>query len=204
MQQRLGLGVALLGGPASSSSTSRRRRSIRRPRRTSVDHPRVRATGLDGLPQLAPPHGDRARVRSRRDRRPGRVVASGAIDDLLGRSAVRIRATGLPATACDGSVRPGLAGDDGWLSVAGVDADRVPDSSRRSSGPAVGCMPSSRQRDARGSYMELVGARRGRCAAGAPRRPGRAGRRRGPILDDRPNDGRAKRAAVGSSGSCSG
>jgi ABC-2 type transport system ATP-binding protein len=60
----------------------------------------------------------------------GRVIAAGSLAALLGESAVRIRATGLPGDgAVDAALAPfgQLARDDDWLTVHPVDPDRVPD-----------------------------------------------------------------------------
>ncbi|HEV8697220.1 MAG TPA: hypothetical protein VGQ89_05950, partial [Candidatus Limnocylindrales bacterium] len=59
----------------------------------------------------------------------GRVLASGRIDDLLGESTVRVRATDLPpeAVAELGRFGPIEVGDAGWLTFQGVDPERVPD-----------------------------------------------------------------------------
>ena len=59
----------------------------------------------------------------------GRVLASGRIDDLLGEAHVRIRVTDLPPDAVDGLGRFGLVKSDGegWLTLAGVGDDTIPD-----------------------------------------------------------------------------
>jgi ABC-2 type transport system ATP-binding protein len=60
----------------------------------------------------------------------GRVLASGRLDDLLGESSVRIRASDLPTDARAGLARFGRlapTNDDGWLSIAGVSHDAIPD-----------------------------------------------------------------------------
>jgi ABC-2 type transport system ATP-binding protein len=59
----------------------------------------------------------------------GRVLASGRLDDLLGESTVRIRVTDLEATAVAalGRFGPVVSSDDGWLSIAGIDHDAIPD-----------------------------------------------------------------------------
>ncbi|HEX7347639.1 MAG TPA: hypothetical protein VF253_12670, partial [Candidatus Limnocylindrales bacterium] len=59
----------------------------------------------------------------------GRVLASGRIDDLLGEPHVRLRVTDLAAADVAelrrfGRVSPG---DDGWLTMTGIDLERVPD-----------------------------------------------------------------------------
>jgi ABC-2 type transport system ATP-binding protein len=59
----------------------------------------------------------------------GRVLASGRIDDLLGESSVRVRVTDLAAADVAELRRFGrvAAGEDGWLTVGGIDPERVPD-----------------------------------------------------------------------------
>ena len=59
----------------------------------------------------------------------GRILASGRLDDLLGEPAVRIRVTDLPSPTADRprSPRARRAGDDGWLTIAGLDSNAVPD-----------------------------------------------------------------------------
>jgi ABC-2 type transport system ATP-binding protein len=61
----------------------------------------------------------------------GRVVASGALGDLLGEPAVRLRVTDLPdaATADDGPIAAfgPVALEDGWLAIRPLDPDRIPD-----------------------------------------------------------------------------
>ena len=59
----------------------------------------------------------------------GRVLASGRIDDLLGESSVRVRATDLAAADVAELRRFGrvAAGEEGWLTVTGIDPDRVPE-----------------------------------------------------------------------------
>ena len=58
----------------------------------------------------------------------GRVVATGPLDQLLAGGTLRVRIGGL-----DGSIRAALAGfgevgdEAGWLTVHGIDLDRVPD-----------------------------------------------------------------------------
>jgi ABC-2 type transport system ATP-binding protein len=59
----------------------------------------------------------------------GRVLASGRLDDLLGAPAVRIRVTGLGATALAdlGRFGPVSAGTDDWLTISPLAPEAVPD-----------------------------------------------------------------------------
>jgi ABC-2 type transport system ATP-binding protein len=131
MQQRLGLGVALLGSPAL----------------VILDEP---TSALDPVG-----HADvRAIIRRARDAGTtvflnshlltevervcdrvaivdhGRVLASGRLDDLLGESSVRIRASNLPPDARAQLARFGRLApidDDGWLAIGGVEPEAIPD-----------------------------------------------------------------------------
>ena len=130
MQQRLGLAVALLGAPqlvvldepTSALDPVGRAdvRSIVRRAREAGSTILLNSHLLTEVERVC----DRVAIVDR-----GRVLASGAIDDLLGESTVRVRVTELPAAALDGLGRFGLieAAPDGWLSIAGFDPDRVPD-----------------------------------------------------------------------------
>jgi len=130
MQQRLGLAVALLGSPALvvlDEPTSALDPAGRADVRSIVR--RVRDAGstvflnshlLTEVERVC----DRVAILDR-----GRVLASGRLDDLLGESTVRIRATDLPAAAMALLGRFGrvVASDDGWLSIAAIDPDAIPD-----------------------------------------------------------------------------
>ena len=129
MQQRLGLGVALLG----------------RPDLVFLDEP---TSALDPVGR----HDVRQIIHSMKDRGTavflnshlltevemvcdrvaivdhGRVVASGTLDDLLGGHAVRLRVTGLQTRERASLSAFGEVDDDGeWITVRGLDPDRVPD-----------------------------------------------------------------------------
>jgi len=129
MQQRLGLGVALLG----------------RPDLVFLDEP---TSALDPIGR----QDVRAVIRELRDRGTavflnshlltevervcdevaivdhGRVVAAGTLDELLGAATVRVRVTDLSANARAGLAAFGtLADDPPWLVVRGCPPERVPD-----------------------------------------------------------------------------
>jgi ABC-2 type transport system ATP-binding protein len=130
MQQRLGLGVALLGSPAlvvldeptSALDPVGRAdvRSIIRRAREAGATVFLNSHLLTEVERVC----DRVAIVDH-----GRVLAIGRLDDLLGEPAVRIRVSDLPAAAVGGLDRFGRASlsDDGWLSVAGVDAAAIPD-----------------------------------------------------------------------------
>jgi hypothetical protein len=108
MQQRLGLGVALLGSPAlvildEPTSGARPGRPGRRP----GDHPPGPRRRHDRLPDSPPSDRGRARLRPRRDRRPRPRPRERPPRRPLGEGSVRIRATDLPPTpARTGEIRP--------------------------------------------------------------------------------------------------
>ncbi|HEY8631933.1 MAG TPA: ABC transporter ATP-binding protein [Candidatus Limnocylindrales bacterium] len=130
MQQRLGLGVALLGAPAlvvldeptSALDPVGRAdvRSIIRRARDSGSTVFLNSHLLTEVERVC----DRVAIVDH-----GRVLASGRLDDLLGESTVRIRVTDLEATAVAalGRFGPVVSSDDGWLSIAGIDHDAIPD-----------------------------------------------------------------------------
>ena len=129
MQQRLGLGVALLGEPAL----------------VLLDEP---TSALDPVGRA----DVRAIVRAARDRgatvvlnshllseveqvcdrvvilHNGRVIASGPIGEVVGGSGVRLRVTDLPHGAQNGPDAFGPIRYDGeWMTIQPIDPDRIPD-----------------------------------------------------------------------------
>jgi len=129
MQQRLGLGVALLGRPdlvlldePTSALDPVGRQDVRRIVRDLRDRNVAVFLNSHLLGEIERVCDHVAIV----DR--GRVVVSGAIDDLLAVRAVRIRATGLDSAELAPLPDVGHILRDGeWLTVTGVAADRVPD-----------------------------------------------------------------------------
>ena len=130
MQQRLGLAVALLGAPrlvvldepTSALDPVGRAdvRSIVRRARDAGSTVFLNSHLLTEVERVC----DRVAIVDH-----GRVLASGRIDDLLGETTVRIRATDVSADtvrSLDG-VGPIEICDEGWLSFRGVDPERVPD-----------------------------------------------------------------------------
>ena len=130
MQQRLGLGVALLGRPelvVLDEPTSALDPVGRRDVREIIRHLKADGTAvflnshlLTEVEQVC----DRAAVVNH-----GKVIATGTLAELLGSGGVRLRATGLegPAHAvleAFGTVRDE---DQGWVMVSGLEAARVPD-----------------------------------------------------------------------------
>ncbi|HEX5591012.1 MAG TPA: ABC transporter ATP-binding protein [Candidatus Limnocylindrales bacterium] len=130
MQQRLGLGVALLGDPAlvildepTSALDPIGRMDVRAILRTARD--RGAAVFLNShLLSEVERVCDRVAVVDR-----GKVVAAGALAEVLGGRETRIRATGVPAGALDGPIAAfGRATFDGSdLIVPDLDDERVPD-----------------------------------------------------------------------------
>jgi ABC-2 type transport system ATP-binding protein len=130
MQQRLGLAVALLGAPRlvvldepTSALDPVGRADVRTIVRRAADAGStifLNSHLLTEVERIC----DRVAIVDH-----GRVLASGRIDDLLGEPQVRIRATDLSADGVRAlaGFGPVEAGDDGWLSIAGVETDRVPD-----------------------------------------------------------------------------
>jgi ABC-2 type transport system ATP-binding protein len=161
MQQRLGLGVALLGAPAlvvldeptSALDPVGRAdvRSIIRRARDAGSTIFLNSHLLTEVERVC----DRVAIIDH-----GGVVASGRLDDLLGESSVRIRATDLPKTATASLDRFGrvAASDDGWLSIAGIDRDAIPDlvAAIVRAGGRVHAVDAGRA-TLEDRYMELVG-----------------------------------------------
>jgi ABC-2 type transport system ATP-binding protein len=130
MQQRLGLAVALLGSPRLvilDEPTSALDPVGRADVRTIVRRARdlgstvfLNSHLLTEVERVC----DRVAIVDH-----GRVLASGRIDDLLGEPQIRLRVTDLAAADVAelrrfGRVAPG---DDGWLTITGIDLERVPD-----------------------------------------------------------------------------
>ena len=129
MQQRLGLGVALLGRPALillDEPTSALDPVGRHDVRDIIRELKVRGTTvflnshlLTEVEQVC----DRVAIVDK-----GRVVQVGTLDELLVTDAVRVRATGIEDGAHDALRAFGELREEGeWILVRGVTADRVPD-----------------------------------------------------------------------------
>jgi ABC-2 type transport system ATP-binding protein len=129
MQQRLGLGVALLGAPElvvldepTSALDPVGRHDVREI---------IRGLGERGTTVFLNSHllseveqvCDRVAIVDR-----GRVIAEGTLDELLGGDTVRIHATDLGREARQGLSRFGQLDMDGeWLVIRGIDSERVPE-----------------------------------------------------------------------------
>ncbi len=129
MQQRLGLGVALLGAPdlvmldePTSALDPVGRHDVREI---------IRGLGERGTTVFLNSHllSEVEQVCRRVaivDR--GRVIAEGTLEALLGGDTVRIRATGLDRDGRAGLARFGQLDDEAdWLVVRGIDVERVPE-----------------------------------------------------------------------------
>jgi ABC-2 type transport system ATP-binding protein len=129
MQQRLGLGVALLGAPdlvvldePTSALDPVGRHDVREI---------IRALGERGTTVFLNSHllGEVEQVCDRVaivDH--GKVVAEGTLDQLLGGDTVRIRVVDLERAATNGLSRFGQLDQDGdWLVIRGIDSERVPE-----------------------------------------------------------------------------
>jgi ABC-2 type transport system ATP-binding protein len=129
MQQRLGLGLALLGRPdlvVLDEPTSALDPVGRTDVRAIIREVRGRGTAVflnSHLLTEVERVCDRVAIVDR-----GRVIAAGRLDELLGEPGVRIRASGLPTDAATRLAAFGSIRRDGdWLSVQPIDPDRVPD-----------------------------------------------------------------------------
>jgi ABC-2 type transport system ATP-binding protein len=129
MQQRLGLAAALLGDPSLvilDEPTSALDPVGRDDVRAIIREAQGRGTAvllnshlLGEVERLC----DRVAIVHR-----GRVVAAGALTDLLGTEALRVRVTGLdPAHPALSSFPPLVDDGEGWLTAEGLPEDRVPD-----------------------------------------------------------------------------
>jgi ABC-2 type transport system ATP-binding protein len=171
MQQRLGLAVALLGAPAlvvldepTSALDPVGRADVRSIIRRARD---VGSTVFLNSHLLTEVERvcDRVAIVDH-----GRVLASGRLDDLLGESTLRVRVTDLPTTAVASLGRFGrvVAHDDGWLSIAAIEQDAIPDvvAAIVSAGGRVHAVDAGRA-TLEDRYMELVGGST-RGTAGSP------------------------------------
>jgi ABC-2 type transport system ATP-binding protein len=129
MQQRLGLGVALLGTPELvflDEPTSALDPVGRYDVRQVIHHLRERGTAVflnSHLLTEVEMVCDRVAMVDR-----GRVIATGTLDELLGGHACRVRVTGLDVRQRQELSTFGDMDDDGeWLVVRGLEGDRVPD-----------------------------------------------------------------------------
>jgi ABC-2 type transport system ATP-binding protein len=129
MQQRLGLGVALLGDPTLvilDEPTSALDPVGRADTRTIIRRLRDRGCAvflnshlLGEVEQVC----DRVAIVSN-----GRVLATGGLDELLGSGGVRLRLTGIDDAARAALARRGtVAEHDGWVVINGVHAEAVPE-----------------------------------------------------------------------------
>src|SRR5205085_12204772 len=129
MQQRLGLAAALLGAPElvfldepTSALDPVGRYDVRR----VIHDLRQQGTAVflnSHLLTEVEVVCDRVAMVDR-----GRVVATGTLDELLGGHACRIRVTGLDVRQRQSLSAFGRVEDDGeWISVRGIEAERVPD-----------------------------------------------------------------------------
>ena len=129
MQQRIGLGVALLGAPElvvldepTSALDPVGRHDVREI---------IRALGERGTTVFLNSHllseveqvCDRVAIVDH-----GKVVAEGTLDELLGGDTVRIRVVDLERMATNSLSRFGQLDQDGdWLVIRGIDSERVPE-----------------------------------------------------------------------------
>ncbi len=129
MQQRLGIGVALLGAPElvlldepTSALDPVGRHDVReiiralRSRGTTVF---LNSHLLSEVERVC----DRVAIVDR-----GRVIAQGSLDELLKGDSVRLRVAGLDGAHRTALARYGQLEDEGeWLTLRGIAADRIPD-----------------------------------------------------------------------------
>jgi ABC-2 type transport system ATP-binding protein len=128
MQQRLGLGVALLGRPEvvfldepTSALDPVGRVAVRSIITTARDQGTTVFLNSHLLTEVERVC-DRVAIVDR-----GRVVAQGRIDELLGESGVRIRVTGLDVDAAVLRAFGPVARDGDWLTIRPLDPARIPD-----------------------------------------------------------------------------
>jgi ABC-2 type transport system ATP-binding protein len=129
MQQRLGLGVALLGSPELvilDEPTSALDPVGRHDVREIIHGLRERGTAVflnSHLLTEVEMVCDRVAMVDH-----GRVIATGTLDELLGGGACRLRVSGLTPQQRGSLASFGELDDDGeWLIVRGIEPDRVPD-----------------------------------------------------------------------------
>jgi ABC-2 type transport system ATP-binding protein len=128
MQQRLGLGVALLGRPEIvflDEPTSALDPVGRVNVRAIISAARAQGTAVflnSHLLTEVERVCDRVAIVDR-----GRVVAQGRIDELLGETAVRIHATGLDLVYSTLATFGPLTRDGDWVTIRPIDPERVPD-----------------------------------------------------------------------------
>jgi ABC-2 type transport system ATP-binding protein len=129
MQQRLGLGVALLGAPdlvlldePTSALDPVGRMEVREIVRAAHDRGATVILNSHLLTEVERVC-DRVVIVNR-----GRIVASGSLDDIVAGDGVRVRATGLDPAARARLASLGPLEDDGeWLTFRPLPPDRVPD-----------------------------------------------------------------------------
>jgi ABC-2 type transport system ATP-binding protein len=171
MQQRLGLGVALLGAPRlvildepTSALDPVGRADVRTIVRRAADAASTIFLNSHLLTEVERVC-DRVAIVDH-----GRVLASGRIDDLLGESSVRVRVTDLAAADLNELRRFGrlAPGEDGWLTVGGIEPERVPDlvAAIVGAGGRVQAVESGRA-TLEDLFMRLVGGGSGVDGAGA-------------------------------------
>lgn len=186
MQQRLGLGVALLGRPELvllDEPTSALDPVGRQDVRQIVAALRERGVAvflnshlLSEIERVC----DRVAIVDR-----GRVVASGTINELLAVRAVRLRVTGLGPTELRGLDDFGaLALVDGWVTASGVAPDEVPDfvAAVVAAGGRIHAVEQRRE-TLEERFFALVAREPAATGRDRPVRPG------GPLTLDRPSDG---------------
>ena len=129
MQQRLGLGVALLGRPELANPDEPTVSALDPVGRNDV-RTIIRGLRERGVAVFLNSHlltevervCDRVAIVDR-----GRVVASGKLEELLGGTGVRVRQAGLDAAGIAGLARFGsVRTEDGWLTIDGLDGEGVP------------------------------------------------------------------------------
>jgi ABC-2 type transport system ATP-binding protein len=129
MQQRLGLGTALLGRPElvildepTSALDPLGRADVRRIIRAARDRGTTVFLNSHLLSEIELVCDRVAIVDA------GRVIAAGTLEELLGEDALRVRATGLDPAARAGLARFGPLTDDGeWLTIRPIETARIPE-----------------------------------------------------------------------------